>query len=192
MPPSTAKPASPELSSALVLLVFAGGSALDAILRVVSRYSPSPVALPQVLLAAVPALIAIGVFICLRGRRELGGTMVIQLFLGVLVGVLGAGSALPLSWYLGIGLALWAMRLGVNLLTWAGMSLLVLAGGAQFGLVQYSGVLFLPFALTAPLFLGAAAYFQWHQVRHRQLEHNLDAEPSREILRLRYGRDPGH
>lgn len=192
MPRPTAKPASPELSSALVLLVFAGGSTLDAILRVVARYSPSPVAFPQLLLAAVPVLICLGVFICLRGRRDLAGTMAVQLFLGVLVGVLGTGSTLPLSWYLGIGLALWAMRLGVNLLTWAGMSLLVLAGGAQFGLVQYAGVLFLPFALTAPLFLGAAAYFQWHQVRHRQLEPDLDEDPAREILLRRYGGNPGH
>ncbi len=192
MLPSTAKAVSPELSSALVLLVFAGGSALDAILRITARYSPSPGALPQLLLAAVPALIAIGVWICLRAKRELSGTMVLQLFLGALVGVLAMGSALPLSWYLGVGLALWAMRLGVNLLTWAGMSLLVLAGGAQLGLVEYSGVLFLPFALTPPLFLGAAAYLQWHQVRHRQLERDLDAEPAQELLRQRYGRDPEH
>lgn len=188
MLPSTAKGLTPEVSSALVLLVFAGGSALEVILRITSRYSPSPGMLPQLMLAAVPGFIAVGVWICLRRKKELTGSMLLQLLLAVTVGILGMGSALPLSWYLGIGLTLWSMRLGVNLLTWVGMSLLVLAGGAQLGLVQYSGVLFLPFALTPALFLGAAAYFQWHQVRHRQLETDPETEPTQELYRRRYGR----
>lgn len=190
--PTTARPPHPGYATALVLLVFAGGSVLDAILRATSRYSPAAGMLPQLLLAAVPMVIAIGVWICLRGRQGLSGSLLLQLLLAIGVGVLTMGSALPLSWYLGIGLVPWAMRLGRSLLMWVGTSLLVLAGGAQFGMIDFSGVLFLPFALTPPLFLGAAAYYQWHQVRHSQLETDIDAEQSAQLHRNRYGREAGH
>ncbi|MGB9036725.1 MAG: hypothetical protein WCC45_19615 [Paeniglutamicibacter sp.] len=190
--PTTARRPHPGSTTALVLLVFAGGSVLDAILRATSRYSPAAGMLPQLLLAAVPMFIAMGTWICLRGRKGLSGSLFLQLLLAIGVGVLAMGSALPLSWYLGIGLVLWAMRLGRSLLMWAGTSLLVLAGGAQFGMIDFSGVLFLPFALTPPLFLGAAAYYQWHQVRHSQPETDIDAERSAELLRNRYGREAGH
>jgi hypothetical protein len=114
------------------------------------------------------------------------------LLLGIVVGVLTMTSALPLSWYLGIGLVLWAMRLGLNLLTWVGTSLLVLAGWAKFGLIDFTGVIFLPFVLTPVLFLGAAAYFQLHQVRHQQQEEaDPEAEQARELHLNRYGREPG-
>ena len=171
----------PGAVSALVLLVFAGGSVLDAILRAISRYSPAPGVLPRLLHAAVPLFIAIGhVGVACAGTRTLPGP-VLQVLLAIAVGLLTMDSALPLSWYLGIGLVLWAMRLGLNLLMWVGTSLLVLAGGAQFGLIDFTGVLFLPFVLTPPLFLGAAAYFQWHQVRHRQPETDLETEQANEL-----------
>ncbi len=192
MLPMTARRPSPGADTALVLLVFAGGSVLDAILRATSRYSPAAGTLPQLLLAAVPLFIAVGVWICLRGRKGLSGSLFLQLLLAIVLGVLTIGSALPLSWYLGVGLVLWAMRLGRSLLMWVGTSLLVLAGGAQFGMIDFSGVLFLPFAATPPLFLGAAAYFQWHQVRHGQPETDTDAEQAAELHRNRYGREPGH
>ncbi|RAX49781.1 hypothetical protein DQ353_08095 [Arthrobacter sp. AQ5-05] len=190
--PITAGRPRPGSATALVLLVFAGGSVLDSILRATSRYSPAAGMLPQMLLAVVPMFIAIGVWICLRGQKGLSGSLLLQLLLAIGVGVLTMGSALPLSWYLGIGLVLWAMRLGRSLLMWVGTSLLVLAGGAQFGMIEFSGVLFLPFTLTPPLFLGAAAYYQWHQVRHSQLETDSDAEQSAQLHRNRYGREPGH
>ncbi len=50
MLPSTSRPPVAGLSSALVLLVFAGGSILDAILRAIYHYSPAPGQLPVLLL----------------------------------------------------------------------------------------------------------------------------------------------
>lgn len=190
--PLTPRRTGPGHASALVLLVFAGGSVLDAILRAISRYTPAAGILPQVLLAGVPVLIVIGTWLCLRGRRDLSAHLLLQLLLGILVGILTMWSALPLSWYLGIGLVFWSMRLGTNLLMWVGTSLLVLAGWAKFGLIDFTGVLFLPFAATPVLFLGAAAYFQLHQVRHQQQEEeDPEAEQARELLLNRYGREPG-
>ncbi|WP_411732649.1 hypothetical protein [Paeniglutamicibacter sp.] len=190
--PLTPRRPGPGHSGALVLLVFAGGSVLDAILRTTSRYSPAAGMLPQVLLAAVPMFIAIGAWVCLRSRKDLSGQLLLQLLLGIVIGILAMRSALPLSWYLGIGLVLWAMRLGLNLLMWVGTSLLVLAAGAQFGMIAYTGVLFLPFVATPVLFLGAAAYFQLHQVRHQQ-QQEVDPEADRAsaLHRKRYGREPG-
>ena len=189
--PLTSRRPGPGHAGALVLLVFAGGSVLDAILRTTSRYSPASGFLPQVLLAAVPVFIAIGAWVCLRGRRDLSGHLLLQLLLGVAVGILTMSSPLPLSWYLGLGLVLWAMRLGLNLLMWVGTSLLVLAAGAQFGWISFTGVLFLPFVLTPALFLGAAAYFQLHQVRHQLQDEDPEAERAGELHRKRYGREPG-
>ncbi|MFL4473258.1 hypothetical protein ACIPVK_04610 [Paeniglutamicibacter sp. MACA_103] len=189
--PLTPRHPSPGHAGALVLLVFAGGSVLDAILRTTSRYSPAAGVLPQALLAAVPMFIALGAWACLRMRKDLSGHLFLQMLLGIAIGILTMRSALPLSWYLGIGLVLWAMRLGVNLLMWVGTSLLVLAAGAQLGLISFSGVLFLPFAATPVLFLGAAAYFQLHQVRHQQQESNPEADLASELHRKRYGREPG-
>lgn len=190
--PLTPRRTGPGHASALVLLVFAGGSVLDAILRAISRYTPAAGILPQVLLAGVPVLIVIGTWLCLRGRKDLSVHLLLQLLLGILVGILTMRSALPLSWYLGIGLVFWSMRLGTNLLMWVGTSLLVLAGWAKFGLIDFTGVLFLPFAVTPVLFLAAAAYFQLHQVRHQQQEEaDPEAEQARELLLNRYGREPG-
>ncbi|MDR7359812.1 hypothetical protein [Paeniglutamicibacter sulfureus] len=137
--PLTPRRTGPGHASALVLLVFAGGSVLDAILRAISRYTPAAGILPQVLLAGVPVLIVIGTWLCLRGRRDLSAHLLLQLLLGILVGILTMWSALPLSWYLGIGLVFWSMRLGTNLLMWVGTSLLVLAGWAKFGLIDFTG-----------------------------------------------------
>lgn len=190
--PMTPLRSGPGHAGALVLLVFAGGSVLDAILRFTSRYSPAAGMLPQMLLAAVPTLIAIGTWVCLRMRKDLSGHLLLQLLLGIAVGILTMSSALPLSWYLGIGLVLWGMRLGLNLLLWVGTSLLVLAGWAKFGLIDFTGVLFLPFVATPVLFLGAAAYFQWHQIRHQQQEESdPEADRARDLHRNRYGREPG-
>lgn len=192
MLPSTSRPPVAGLSSALVLLIFAGGSVLDAILRAIYHYSPAPGQLPVLLLAAVPVFIAAGLWICLRGIKSLAGTSLLQLLLAAAVGVVTMASTLPLSWYLGIGLVLWAMRLRHNVLTWVGTSLLVLAAGAQLEMISFSGVLFLPFVLTPPVFLGAAAYYQLHQVRHTQVEADFESEQSIELHRNRYGREPGH
>jgi hypothetical protein len=190
--PLTLPRTGPGHAGALVLLVFAGGSVLDAILRATSRYSPAAGFLPQMMLAAVPMLIAIGTWACLRGRKDLSGHLLLQLLLGIVVGVLTMTSALPLSWYLGIGLVLWAMRLGLNLLMWVGTSLLMLVGWAKFGLIDFTGVIFLPFVLTPVLFLGAAAYFQLHQVRHQQQEEvDPEAEQAIQLHLNRYGREPG-
>ncbi|MBV1779913.1 hypothetical protein KRR55_12410 [Paeniglutamicibacter sp. ABSL32-1] len=191
MLPPTPRNAGPDHAGALILLVFAGGSVLDAILRTTSRYSPAAGFLPQLLLAAVPLFIALGAWASLRNRRDLSGHLLLQLLLAIAIGILTMRSPLPLSWYLGIGLVLWAMRLGVNLLTWVGTGLLVLVAGAQLGLISYTGVLFLPFVATPALFLGAAAYVQWHQVRHRQQEADPAADLASELHRKRYGREPG-
>ena len=191
MLPTKSRALGPGQSIAMITFTFAGGSVLDAILRITARYSSADPLLPHLLLAAVPMLIAAGLWVALRGRKELRGIMVLQLLLAASVSVISFRSALPLSWYLGIGLIIWAMRLSTNLLMWVGTSLLVLTAGAQFGMIAYEGVLFLPFVITPVVFLISAAYFQWHQVKNQQPERDSALTAANELHRSRYGKEIG-
>lgn len=179
-----------ERASALILLVFSGGSILDALLRIAQLAGTDANPLLHALTAGVPLLIAIGVWTLLRKQKELSGTCFVAFMVAVLVGWISPYPSVPISWYLGIGLIMWSMRLGQSLLMWVGTSLLVLAAGAQFKLIDSSGALFLPFVITVPLFLGAAAYFQFNQVRTQADEIDLDAADSAQLHLKRYGRLP--
>lgn len=179
-----------ERASALILLVFAGGAILDALLRA-SQLVPGG-GLFALLLStvAVPVFISSAVWIALRFHKELSGACFIQLIVSLAAGVAGLASTVPMNWYLAIGLILWSMRLGQSLLMWVGTSLLVLALGAQLGVIDSTGTLYLPFVMTVPAFLGVAAYFQWHQVRAQAQDVDLDAAEKSDLHLKRYGRLP--
>ena len=179
-----------ELASALVLLVFAGGSILDAILGIAQLAGPGPLAAIRAMAATVPLLVATGVWVVLRKHREFSGICFATLALAFPAWFVEFASPIPVSWYLGAGLVLWSMRLGQNLLSWVGTSLLVLAAGAQFHLINYSGAMYLPFVVTVPVFLCAAAYVQWHQVRAQAQDIDLDEQLGDELHLSRYGRLP--
>ena len=187
---STSGPLRYERASAFVLLVFAGGAILDALLRIALLAGTDVNRLADLMLAAVPSLISLGVWTGLRGHRELVRTCLAMLLAAIAIGWVSLGSALPISWYLGVGIVIWSMRLGQNLLMWVGTSLVVLAAGAQFNLIDYGGALYLPFVITVPVFLGAAAYFQFNQVRAQAQELDLDAAESEELHLKRYGKLP--
>ncbi|GAA1498304.1 hypothetical protein [Paeniglutamicibacter kerguelensis] len=179
-----------ERASALILLVFAGGSILDAIFGIAHLAGSFGFWPIQFMAAAIPLLIATGTWVALRNQKELSGACFIMFAVAFPVWFVEIASVIPVSWYLGAGLVMWSMRLGQNLLMWVGTSLLVLAAGAQFHLINYTGAMYLPFVITVPVFLCVAAYFQWHQVRAQAQEIDLDAQEKAELHLKRYGRLP--
>ena len=179
-----------ERASALVLLVFSVGAILDAVLRILQWAGTEANPLLHVLTAGIPLLIASGVWTLLRKHKDLSGACFVLFIVAVAVGFTALYPSIPISWYLGAGLVMWSMRLSQNLLMWVGTSLLVLAAGAQFKLIEYDGALFLPFVITVPVFLCVAAYFQFSQVRTQAQELDLDAAESVELHLKRYGRLP--
>ena len=179
-----------ERASALILLVFAGGSILDAIFGIAHLAGPGSFWAIQFMAASIPLLIATGVWVALRTQKELSGACFVMFLVAFPAWFVEVASAIPVSWYLGAGLVMWSMRLGQNLLMWVGTSLLVLAAGAQFHLINYTGAMYLPFVITVPVFLCVAAYFQWHQVRAQAQEIDLDEQEKDELHLKRYGRLP--
>lgn len=187
---STSGPLHYERASALVLLVFSGGAILDAILRIAQLAGTGATSLLHTLTAGVPLLIAAGVWTLLRKHKDLSGACFVMFIVAIAAGWISLYPSIPISWYLGAGLVMWAMRLSQNLLMWVGTSLLVLAAGAQFKLIDYSGALYVPFVITVPVFLCVAAYFQFNQVRARTQDLDLDAAEAAELHLKRYGRLP--
>lgn len=187
-------PASPLHSPArigtLILTVFAAGAVPGAVAELLAGSDLDGHAGLGAAVAAVPVLIALAVWFVLRRQKEIRGALILHVVVAAALGVATAGSVAPLSWYLGAGLVLWAMRLGRNELMWVGTVLLVLCAGVQFSMLPATGFGYVAVGVLAPLILAGAAAYSWWLLRTGG-DIVQEASAADELHRSRYGKLPG-
>ncbi|GAA4361915.1 hypothetical protein [Paeniglutamicibacter cryotolerans] len=180
----------PARIGTLILTVFAAGAVPGAVLELMAGPDVDGRNGLRAAVVALPMLISLAAWFVLRRQKEVRGVMVLQVLLAAVLGLATAGSAAPLSWYLGAGLVLWAMRLGRNELMWVGTVLLVLCAGVQFGMLPAAGFGYVLAGVLAPLILTGAAAYSWWRLRTGG-DIVREASAADELHRSRYGTLPG-